>query len=233
MLIKQRTKAKCLLRLVLGARDDGEGLAVLASPVASSLPTLPFTNLKVLCQLEYQRFLVCEYGPSRTIIFMLEFKKWFSFNLWHFICHKKLQFYSKRVFPTAILWREKWFLTEIGKDFIVCPISVCIWIFGVCCTVIWDGYLFGLCFYSHNIDIFCILQLLYQSSPLTTDDGITLRRTSMQIGALHLVLACLSALSHHKPRRVTKSAEHEELTNAATLVSKVLCYMSDYFEMLG
>ena len=97
-----------------------------------------------------------------------------------------------------------------------------------------DGYLFGLCFYSHNDDIvYCILKLLYQSSPLTTDDGITLRRTSMQIGALHLVLACLSALSHHKPRRVTKSAEHEELTNAATLVSKVSCYMTDYTKMLG
>ena len=47
MLIKRRVSAKCLLRLVLGVRDDGEGVAILASSVASTLPTLPFTNLKV------------------------------------------------------------------------------------------------------------------------------------------------------------------------------------------
>ena len=47
MLIKQRLKAKCLLRLVLGVRDDGEGVPILAMAASRSLPTLPFTNLRV------------------------------------------------------------------------------------------------------------------------------------------------------------------------------------------
>lgn len=46
-LIKQRTRAKSLLRLVLGVRDDGEGNPILATSLATSLPTLPFTNLRV------------------------------------------------------------------------------------------------------------------------------------------------------------------------------------------
>ena len=47
---------------------------------------------------------------------------------------------------------------------------------------------------------FLVLKSLYDSMPLTTDDGVLLRRMSLEIWALHLILACLSVLSHHLPR---------------------------------
>lgn len=47
---------------------------------------------------------------------------------------------------------------------------------------------------------FLVLKSLYDSMPLTTDDGVLLRRMSLEIWAIHLILACLSVLSHHLPR---------------------------------
>jgi len=47
---------------------------------------------------------------------------------------------------------------------------------------------------------FIVLKSLLDSSPLTTDDGVLLRRMCLENGALHLILACLSVLSHHPPR---------------------------------
>ncbi|XP_071961824.1 dual E2 ubiquitin-conjugating enzyme/E3 ubiquitin-protein ligase BIRC6-like isoform X2 [Antedon mediterranea] len=47
---------------------------------------------------------------------------------------------------------------------------------------------------------FSILITLLHGSPLTTDDGVLLRRMTLDIGALHLVLACMSILSHYAPR---------------------------------
>lgn len=88
VLLKERKKAQCLLRLVLGVTDDGDGGHILTSSIASSLPTLPFL----------------------------------------------------------------------------------------------------------------VLKSLYDSMPLTTDDGVLLRRMSLEIWAIHLILACLSVLSHHLPR---------------------------------
>lgn len=88
VLLKERKKAQCLLRLVLGVTDDGDGGHILTSPIASSLPTLPFL----------------------------------------------------------------------------------------------------------------VLKSLYESTPLTTDDGVLLRRMSIEIWVIHLILACLSVLSHHAPR---------------------------------
>ncbi|XP_076097651.1 dual E2 ubiquitin-conjugating enzyme/E3 ubiquitin-protein ligase BIRC6-like isoform X3 [Mytilus galloprovincialis] len=88
VLLKERKKAQCLLRLVLGVTDDGDGGHILTSSIASALPTLPFL----------------------------------------------------------------------------------------------------------------VLKSLYDSMPLTTDDGVLLRRMSLEIWALHLILACLSVLSHHLPR---------------------------------
>lgn len=67
-----------------------------------------------------------------------------------------------------------------------------------------------------------LLQLLYESSPLTTDDGLMLRRASMEIGAVHLVLACLSSLSHYSPRKPpVAGSQHDQLTLTATLVLSV------------
>ncbi|XP_056147249.1 baculoviral IAP repeat-containing protein 6 [Lampris incognitus] len=88
VLLKERKHAQCLLRLVLGVTDDGEGSHILQSPSANVLPTLPFH----------------------------------------------------------------------------------------------------------------VLRALFSSAPLTTDDGVLLRRMALEIGAIHLILACLSALSHHAPR---------------------------------
>ena len=47
---------------------------------------------------------------------------------------------------------------------------------------------------------FCVLRRLYDQTPLSTDDGVLLRRMTLDIGCLHLILACLSVLSHHAPR---------------------------------
>ncbi|XP_016842826.1 baculoviral IAP repeat-containing protein 6 isoform X2 [Nasonia vitripennis] len=48
VLLRDRKRAQCLLRLALGVTDDGEGGDVLSSPLAVSLPTLPFQVLKQL-----------------------------------------------------------------------------------------------------------------------------------------------------------------------------------------
>nr|XP_022908652.1 baculoviral IAP repeat-containing protein 6 isoform X2 [Onthophagus taurus] len=48
VLLKDMKKALCLLRLVLGVTDDGEGADIFQTPIADSLPTLPFEVLKKL-----------------------------------------------------------------------------------------------------------------------------------------------------------------------------------------
>ncbi|XP_066597963.1 baculoviral IAP repeat-containing protein 6 isoform X2 [Prorops nasuta] len=48
VLLRDRKRAQCLLRLALGVSDDGEGGDVLSIPLAASLPTLPFQVLKQL-----------------------------------------------------------------------------------------------------------------------------------------------------------------------------------------
>ncbi|XP_069118544.1 baculoviral IAP repeat-containing protein 6-like isoform X2 [Argopecten irradians] len=97
VLLKERKKAQCLLRLVLGVTDDGDGGHILTSAIAGSLPTLPFLVLKTL----------------------------------------------------------------------------------------------------------------YDSTPLTTDDGVLLRRMSLEIWVIHLILACLSVLSHHVPRMTVPGFQQE------------------------
>ncbi|CAB1343562.1 unnamed protein product, partial [Coregonus sp. 'balchen'] len=100
VLLKERKHAQCLLRLVLGVTDDGEGSHILQSPSANVLPTLPFH----------------------------------------------------------------------------------------------------------------VLRTLFSTTPLTTDDGVLLRRMALEIGAIHLILACLSALSHHAPRVSKTSGNSSEPT---------------------
>ncbi|XP_065342145.1 baculoviral IAP repeat-containing protein 6 isoform X6 [Cloeon dipterum] len=48
VLLRDRKKAQCLLRLVLGVSDDGEGGEIFNSSVAPALPTLPFQVLREL-----------------------------------------------------------------------------------------------------------------------------------------------------------------------------------------
>ncbi|KAJ8418302.1 hypothetical protein AAFF_G00140110 [Aldrovandia affinis] len=101
VLLKERKHAQCLLRLVLGVTDDGEGSHILQSPSANVLPTLPFH----------------------------------------------------------------------------------------------------------------VLRTLFSTTPLTTDDGLLLRRMALEIGAIHLILACLSALSHHAPRVPNATANQAEVSS--------------------
>nr|XP_033791570.1 baculoviral IAP repeat-containing protein 6 isoform X2 [Geotrypetes seraphini] len=98
VLLKERKHAQCLLRLVLGVTDDGEGSHILQSPSANVLPTLPFH----------------------------------------------------------------------------------------------------------------VLRTLFSTTELTTDDGVLLRRMALEIGAVHLILACLSALSHHAPRIPNSNSNQTE-----------------------
>lgn len=55
---------------------------------------------------------------------------------------------------------------------------------------------------------FQVLGMLLKSTPLTTDDGVMLRRTCLTTGVLHLILACLSALSHQDNPEVIASLQH-------------------------
>uniref|UniRef100_A0A8C3T0R3 Dual E2 ubiquitin-conjugating enzyme/E3 ubiquitin-protein ligase BIRC6 n=1 Tax=Chelydra serpentina TaxID=8475 RepID=A0A8C3T0R3_CHESE len=107
VLLKERKHAQCLLRLVLGVTDDGEGSHILQSPSANVLPTLPFH----------------------------------------------------------------------------------------------------------------VLRSLFSTTPLTTDDGVLLRRMALEIGAVHLILACLSALSHHAPRVPNSSPNQSEVSLASGFFS--------------
>lgn len=63
---------------------------------------------------------------------------------------------------------------------------------------------------------FHVLRALFSSTPLTTDDGVLLRRMALEIGAIHLILACLSALSHHAPRNSNTNANVSEVWNSDT-----------------
>lgn len=55
---------------------------------------------------------------------------------------------------------------------------------------------------------FQVLENLLEATPLTTDDGVLLRRMCLESGALHLILACLAALSHQDTPEVVTSLYH-------------------------
>ena len=44
---------------------------------------------------------------------------------------------------------------------------------------------------------FCVLRQLLDATPLSTDDGLLLRRTTLDVGAVHLLLGCLAVFTHH------------------------------------
>ncbi|KAL1493780.1 hypothetical protein ABEB36_009469 [Hypothenemus hampei] len=101
VLLKDTRKAQCILRLMLGVTDDGEGGDIFQSPIASTLPTLPFQ----------------------------------------------------------------------------------------------------------------VLQTLYDSSPLCSDDGRLLRRISISNGVIQLLLACLGILTHQAPSGGTEKEQQRDLKN--------------------
>lgn len=62
---------------------------------------------------------------------------------------------------------------------------------------------------------FQILRQLLDGAPLHTDDGEVLRRTALDTGAIHLVLACLSVFTHQQQDISLPGIQHE-LVIAAT-----------------
>ncbi|KAM7359256.1 BIR repeat containing ubiquitin-conjugating enzyme isoform 2-T2 [Cochliomyia hominivorax] len=61
---------------------------------------------------------------------------------------------------------------------------------------------------------FEVFRQLLDSSPLTTDDGMLLRRMVIDVGAMHLVLNCLSIFTHHSPI-YTLSRSQNEITSSS------------------
>jgi len=73
---------------------------------------------------------------------------------------------------------------------------------------------------------FFVLKTLFDQTPLTTDDGVVLRRMTLDIGVIHLVLACLSVLGHHAPRQPIPGF-HQEVSStslAFLCLASVACY---------
>jgi baculoviral IAP repeat-containing protein 6 len=68
---------------------------------------------------------------------------------------------------------------------------------------------------------FNVLRQLFDSTLLTTDDGVLLRRMTLDIGAIHLILACLSVLSHHAPRQPIPGF-HQDIILSATKAAGTL-----------
>lgn len=56
---------------------------------------------------------------------------------------------------------------------------------------------------------FQVLRQLFDSTPLTTDDGVLLRRTTIDIGAIHLLLGCLSVFTHQSQDINLPGVQHE------------------------
>ncbi|XP_053681780.1 baculoviral IAP repeat-containing protein 6 isoform X2 [Sabethes cyaneus] len=57
---------------------------------------------------------------------------------------------------------------------------------------------------------FEVFRQLLDSSPLTTDDGVLLRRMVIEVGAVHLVLNCLSIFTHHNSRSSGSNSSSSE-----------------------
>ncbi|XP_075144573.1 BIR repeat containing ubiquitin-conjugating enzyme [Haematobia irritans] len=59
---------------------------------------------------------------------------------------------------------------------------------------------------------FEVFRQLLDSSPLTTDDGMLLRRMVIEVGAMHLILNCLSIFTHHSPIYPLGSSQTESVS---------------------
>lgn len=57
---------------------------------------------------------------------------------------------------------------------------------------------------------FEVFRQLLDSSPLTTDDGVLLRRMVIEVGAIHLVLNCLSIFTHHNNAGVSSHSNSSD-----------------------
>ncbi|XP_065072528.1 baculoviral IAP repeat-containing protein 6 isoform X2 [Ochlerotatus camptorhynchus] len=62
---------------------------------------------------------------------------------------------------------------------------------------------------------FEVFRQLLDSSPLTTDDGVLLRRMVIEVGAIHLVLNCLSIFTHHNNAGISSHSNSSDNIQAA------------------
>jgi len=81
---------------------------------------------------------------------------------------------------------------------------------------------------------FFVLKTLFDQTPLTTDDGVVLRRMTLDIGVIHLVLACLSVLGHHAPRQPIPGFHQEvSCTSRAFLYYATVARNNSVVTLLG
>ncbi|CAG9807884.1 unnamed protein product [Chironomus riparius] len=89
VLLRDKTRAQCLLRLILGVTGDGEGNDIYSLTLSSSLPTLPFEILKQLLDSSplstddgvLLRRMICEIGASHLVLNCLSIFTHHSSNL--------------------------------------------------------------------------------------------------------------------------------------------------------
>ncbi|XP_058811824.1 baculoviral IAP repeat-containing protein 6 isoform X3 [Topomyia yanbarensis] len=67
---------------------------------------------------------------------------------------------------------------------------------------------------------FEVFRQLLDSSPLTTDDGVLLRRMVIEVGAIHLVLNCLSIFTHHNSGGSSSNSNSSDNIQTATASNK-------------
>jgi len=76
---------------------------------------------------------------------------------------------------------------------------------------------------------FFVLKTLFDQTPLSTDDGVVLRRMTLDIGVIHLVLACLSVLGHHAPRQAIPGFHQEVSIVLSCFFLLYNCYVRRYW----
>ncbi|XP_037827973.1 baculoviral IAP repeat-containing protein 6 isoform X2 [Lucilia sericata] len=69
---------------------------------------------------------------------------------------------------------------------------------------------------------FEVFRQLLDSSPLTTDDGMLLRRMVIEVGAMHLVLNCLSIFTHHSPIYPLSHSQNEISNSGAKTALNII-----------
>lgn len=65
---------------------------------------------------------------------------------------------------------------------------------------------------------FEVFKQLLDFSPLTTDDGVLLRRMVIEVGAMHLVLNCLGIFTHHS-----------QVCQLTGLQAEVICILNFFY----
>lgn len=67
---------------------------------------------------------------------------------------------------------------------------------------------------------FEVFRQLLNCSPLTTDDGVILRRMIIEVGAMHLVLNCLGIFTHHSQMyQLTSTTGLQEVSEFKSQIS--------------